>query len=74
VPLDGVAIEREGFCVVNLAEFKAFVKDAQPKKFIEIESDDVAVKAATDINGNSINQKSCLSLFMSNALYTRLRC
>ena len=54
VPLDGVSIEREGFCVVNLAELRAFVKDAQPKKFIEIESDDVAVKAATDINGNSI--------------------
>ena len=54
IPLDGVGIEREGFCIVNLAELKAFVKDAQPKKCIEIESDDVAVKATTDINGNSI--------------------
>ena len=29
----------EGTCVVDLAELKAFVKDAQPKRFIEIESD-----------------------------------
>ena len=44
----------EGTCVVDLAELKAFVKDAQPKRFIEIESDGGAVKAATDINGVSI--------------------
>jgi len=47
-------VEAEGSCLVNLAELKAFVKDAQPKKFIEIESDEISVKAATDINGNSI--------------------
>lgn len=35
-----------------LAELKLFVKDTQPKKLIE--SDGVAVNAATDINGNSI--------------------
>jgi len=44
----------EGTCVVDLAELKAFVKDAQPKRFIEIESDGGAVKAATEINGVSI--------------------
>jgi len=54
IPLDGAKIETEGACIVNLAELKLFVKDAQPKKFIEIESDGTSVKAATDINGNSI--------------------
>ena len=56
IPLDAAKIETEGACIVNLAELRAFVKDAQPKKFIEIESesDGTAVKAATDINGNSI--------------------
>jgi hypothetical protein len=29
IPLGGVATEREGFCGVNLAELKAFVKDAR---------------------------------------------
>ena len=54
IPLDGAEIEAEGACVVNLAELRAFVKDAQPKNFIAIESDRVAVKAMTEISGISI--------------------
>jgi len=49
IPLDAAKSEGEGSCIVSLAELKAFVKDAQPKKFIEIESDDEVAKAATDI-------------------------
>jgi len=52
--LDGASVEHEGSCVASLAELRAFVKDAQPKNFIAIESDGIAVKAATEINGISI--------------------
>jgi len=54
ITLDEASIEHEGVCVADLAELRAFVKDAQPRRHIEIESDDVAVKVATDINGSSI--------------------
>ena len=51
-------VEAEGRCVVDLAELKAFVKDAQPKRFIEIESNGGAVKAASDISEHSHGDRS----------------
>jgi len=54
VSLDGAAVEHEGVCIADLGELRAFIKDAQSRRYVEIESDGLAVKAATDINGSSI--------------------
>jgi DNA polymerase III sliding clamp (beta) subunit (PCNA family) len=52
--LEAVGIEREGACLANLADLRSFLKDAQPRRCVEIESDGAALKLATAINGNSI--------------------